>query len=62
MIKPQPNVKPAAAAPRVVSTRPPTAEELSHWSAELKKASSRSEAAEDLFWALLNSREFAFNH
>jgi Protein of unknown function (DUF1553)/Protein of unknown function (DUF1549) len=42
--------------------RPPTAEELSHWSAELKKASSRSEAAEDLFWALLNSREFAFNH
>ncbi len=42
--------------------RPPTAEELSHWSAELKKASSRTEAAEDLFWALLNSREFAFNH
>ena len=42
--------------------RPPTAEELSHWSAELKQASSRSEAAEDLFWALLNSREFAFNH
>ncbi len=42
--------------------RPPTAEELSHWSAELKKASSRGEAAEDLFWALLNSREFAFNH
>ncbi len=42
--------------------RPPSAEELSHWSAELKKASSRQEAAEDLFWALLNSREFAFNH
>ena len=42
--------------------RPPTAEELSHWSAELKKASSQREAAEDLFWALLNSREFAFNH
>jgi hypothetical protein len=42
--------------------RPPTAEELSRWSAELKQASSRSEAAEDLFWALLNSREFAFNH
>ena len=39
-----------------------TAEELSHWSAELKQASSLSEAAEDLFWALLNSREFAFNH
>jgi hypothetical protein len=42
--------------------RPPTAEELSHWAAELKQASSLPEAAEDLFWALLNSREFAFNH
>jgi hypothetical protein len=42
--------------------RPPTAEELSHWAAELKGASSRREAAEDLFWSLLNSREFAFNH
>jgi hypothetical protein len=42
--------------------RPPTAEELSHWSAELKSASSKREATEDLFWALLNSREFAFNH
>jgi hypothetical protein len=42
--------------------RPPTPEELSHWAAELKHASSKQEAAEDLFWALLNSREFAFNH
>jgi Protein of unknown function (DUF1553)/Protein of unknown function (DUF1549) len=42
--------------------RPPTAEEISHWAAELKQASSKKEAAEDLFWALLNSREFAFNH
>ncbi len=42
--------------------RPPTAEETSHWAAELKQATSRREAAEDLFWALLNSREFAFNH
>jgi hypothetical protein len=42
--------------------RPPTAEESSHWAAELKHASSPREAAEDLFWALLNSREFAFNH
>ncbi len=42
--------------------RPPTAEELSHWAAEIKHASSKREAAEDLFWALLNSREFAFNH
>ncbi len=42
--------------------RPPSAEELSYWTSELKGASSYSEAAEDLFWALLNSREFAFNH
>ena len=42
--------------------RPPTPEELSRWSAELKNAASLSEAAQDLFWALLNSREFAFNH
>ena len=42
--------------------RPPTAEELSHWTHELKQATSLREAAEDLFWALLNSREFAFNH
>jgi hypothetical protein len=42
--------------------RPPTAEESSHWVAELKQATSFREAAEDLFWALLNSREFAFNH
>lgn len=42
--------------------RPPTAEESSRWSAELKQAGSFSQAAEDLFWALLNSREFAFNH
>ncbi len=42
--------------------RPPSAEELSHWTNELKTASSFKEAAEDLFWALLNSKEFAFNH
>ena len=42
--------------------RPPTAEETSHWAAELKHAKSKQEATEDLFWALLNSREFAFNH
>ena len=45
-----------------VVCRPPTAEELSRWSAELKHAKSLREASEDLFWALLNSREFAFNH
>lgn len=42
--------------------RPATPEEVSRWSAELKQSSSLREATEDLFWALLNSREFAFNH
>jgi hypothetical protein len=42
--------------------RPPTTEESSHWVAELKQATSLRETAEDLFWALLGSREFAFNH
>ena len=42
--------------------RPPTSEEMAHWTAELVKAPALREAAEDLFWALLNSREFAFNH
>lgn len=45
-----------------VLCRPATAEELSRWSAELKQAKSMREPAEDLFWALLNSREFSFNH
>ena len=45
-----------------VLCRLPTAEEQSRWSAELKQAASFREATEDLFWALLNSREFAFNH
>jgi hypothetical protein len=42
--------------------RLPTAEESSHWGQALASASNPREAAEDLFWALLNSREFAFNH
>ena len=42
--------------------RPATPEEVSRWSAELKQSSSLREACEDLLWALLNSREFSFNH
>jgi hypothetical protein len=42
--------------------RPPTVAELDHWAAALTQAPAIQEAAEDLFWALLNSREFAFNH
>ncbi len=45
-----------------VLCRPATAEEVSRWSADLKGAKSLREASEDLFWALLNSREFSFNH
>ena len=45
-----------------VLCRPATAEEQSRWTAELKQSESLREAAEDLFWSLLNSREFAFNH
>jgi hypothetical protein len=39
-------------------SRPPTAKERSHWAARL----GAREAAEDLFWALLVSREFQFRH
>ncbi len=42
--------------------RPPTEKEAAYWAGQLKKSKSISEAAEDLFWALLNSREFSFNH
>jgi uncharacterized protein DUF1553/uncharacterized protein DUF1549 len=46
---------------RTVS-RSPDAKELNQWEDMLSKASSKREVLEDLFWALLNSREFAFNH
>jgi Protein of unknown function (DUF1549)/Protein of unknown function (DUF1553) len=42
--------------------RKPTEEELSLWNSEFTQATNRREFCEDLFWALLNSREFAFNH
>jgi hypothetical protein len=42
--------------------RPPSDEERSHWARVLADGPSLRETAEDLFWALLNSREFAFNH
>jgi hypothetical protein len=42
--------------------RLPTAEEQAYWAKELSAAPNTTEAAEDLFWSLLNSREFAFNH
>lgn len=42
--------------------RKPTDEETEHWSTVLEESDSVRDASEDLFWALLNSREFAFNH
>jgi hypothetical protein len=42
--------------------RPASAAEQTEWTARLSRAADRSIVAEDLLWALLNSREFAFNH
>lgn len=43
-------------------SRPADAKEHAEWDALLSRAANRTEAVEDLLWALLNSREFAFNH
>ncbi len=45
-------------------TRSPTAEESGHFSAQLRgtKGDERSERMADLYWALLNSTEFSWNH
>ncbi|MEO8428562.1 MAG: DUF1553 domain-containing protein, partial [Verrucomicrobiota bacterium] len=43
-------------------TRLPEPRELAEWEPLLDRATSTAEAARDLLWTLLNSREFAFNH
>lgn len=43
-------------------SRPPQPAELARARAYLTEADDRAQAAEDLFWALLNSRQFLFNH
>ena len=43
-------------------SRLPTNQENEYIAGELKEATSRREAAEDLLWTLLNTREFAYNH
>jgi hypothetical protein len=40
----------------------PTPRETAHWAEVLRAAPERRQAIEDLVWAALNSREFAFNH
>jgi hypothetical protein len=43
-------------------SRPPTAAETAAVTASLAKADNREEFYRDLFWALVNTKEFAFNH
>jgi hypothetical protein len=43
-------------------TRKPTAEELDNLSSLFGEGSDPKQALTDIFWALLNSREFIFNH
>ncbi len=43
-------------------TRPPEPAELAEWEAWLASGTDRTEAVQDLFWTVLNSREFALNH
>jgi hypothetical protein len=43
-------------------SRPADQPEIARWKTMLADPAERAEVAEDLLWALLNSREFAFNH
>jgi hypothetical protein len=43
-------------------SRKPTAEEAKRIQSKLAAAPEKTKALQDLFWALLNSNEFLFNH
>ncbi len=47
---------------RTVLGRGPAADELARYGAYLKKKRASASAYEDIYWALLNSAEFFFNH
>ena len=43
-------------------TRKPTEEESKELVAKIAEQENKANALEDVFWAVLNSREFVFNH
>jgi len=47
---------------RVCFSRPPTEEELQRVAAAVQASENKPQALEDVFWALLNAKEFMFNH
>ncbi len=47
---------------RVAFSRPPTAEELQRVMKLVDTSDNKRQALEDVFWALLNAKEFLFNH
>jgi hypothetical protein len=52
------------AAYLAVLTRRPSAREIEHWTPRLagRNGKQRGPAIEDLYWVLINSSEFSWNH
>ena len=45
-----------------VFSRPPVADEMSVALAHINKTENKQQAYEDILWALVNTKEFLFNH